>query len=110
MKLAQQKLSKYYANVTTTTMGMFGSSADILDSFRKLQTDMKGVKGLDINSEKKTSYTTQYKEAFLKNAENDCCAKHRHVPVNEAKSIASNNLVPCATASGSSHSSFDPDD
>jgi hypothetical protein len=63
---------------------------------------------MDINPEDETSYTTQYQEAFLKYVENDYCAKHRHVPVNQLETVPSSNLIPSATASGSYQSSFDP--
>jgi len=65
---------------------------------------------MDVNPEGETSYTTQYHEAFLKYVENEYCAKHRRVPVNELETIPSTNLVPSATASGSYQSSFDPYD
>ena len=67
-------------------------------------------KGMDIHPEDETSDTTQYHEAFLKYVENEYCAKHRHVPVNELKTVPSNNLLPSATASGFYHLSLDPDD
>jgi len=65
---------------------------------------------MDINPEDETSYTTQYQEAFLKDVENEYCAKHRHMPVNTLETVPSSNLVPSATASGSYQSSFDPYD
>jgi len=40
VKLARQKLSKYYAEVTPTT-GMILNSAQILDQFRKLRSFRK---------------------------------------------------------------------
>jgi hypothetical protein len=109
VKLARQKLSKYYAEVTPTT-GMILISAHILDPFKNLQSFRKWDKGMDINPEDDTSYTTQYQEAFLKFVENEYCAKHRHVPVNKLETVPSCNLVPSATASGSYQSCFDPDD
>jgi len=75
VKLARQKLSKYYAEVTSTT-GILLISAHILDPFRKLRSFRKWDKGMDINPEDETSYTTQYQEAFLKYVENEYCAKH----------------------------------
>jgi len=69
VKLAQQKLSKYYAKVTPTT-GMLLISAHILDPFRKLRSIRKWDKRLDINPEDETSYTTQYEEVFVKYEEN----------------------------------------
>jgi len=109
VKLARQKLSKYYAEVTPTT-GMLLISAHILDPLRKLRSFRKWDKGMDINPEDETSYTTQYQEAFLKYVENEYCAQHRHVPVNKLEMVPSCNLVPSATASGSYQSSFDPYD
>jgi len=64
VKLAQQKLSKYCAEVTPTT-GMILISAQILDPFWKLRSFRKWDKEMDINPEDETSYTTQYQEAFL---------------------------------------------
>jgi hypothetical protein len=109
VKLARQKHSKYYAEVTPTT-GMLLISAHILDPFRKLQSFRKWDKGMDINPEDETSYTTQYQQAFLKYVQNECCAKHRHVPVNKLETVPTSNLVPSATASGSYQSSFNPYD
>jgi hypothetical protein len=63
--LAQQKLSKYYAEVTPMT-GMLLISGPILDSFWKLRSCRKWDKGMDITPEDETSYTSQYQEAFLK--------------------------------------------
>jgi hypothetical protein len=65
---------------------------------------------MDNNPEDKTSYTTQYQEAILKYMENEYCAKHRHVPVNELETVPSSKLVPSVTASGFYQSSFDPYD
>ena len=109
VKLARQKLSKYYAEVTPT-MGMLLISAHILDPFRKLRSSRKWDKGMDINPEDETSYITQYQEALLKYVENGYCAKHRRAPVNKLETVPSSNLVPSAMASGSYQSSFDPYD
>jgi len=81
VKFAWQKLYKYYAEVNPST-GMLLIAAQILDPFRKLQLFRKWDTGMDINPEDETSYTTQYKEAFLKYVENEYCAKHRVVTVN----------------------------
>ena len=48
VKLAQQLLSKYYAEVTPTT-GMFLIWAHILNPLRKLRSFRKWDKGMDIN-------------------------------------------------------------
>jgi hypothetical protein len=109
VKLTRQKLSKQYAEVTPTP-GMLPISAHIHDPFRKLRSFRKWDKGMDINPEDKTSYTTQYQEAILKYMENEYCAKHRCVPVNELNTVPSSNLVPSGTASGSYQSSFGPYD
>jgi len=65
---------------------------------------------MDTNPEDETSYTVKYQEAFLKYGANEYCAKHHGVPVNTLESLVSNNIVPSAMASGSSHSSIDPYD
>jgi hypothetical protein len=65
VKVAQQKMSKYYTQVTGTT-GMFLISTHIIDCFRTLQLFRQWHKGMDINPEHKTFYTTQYQEAILK--------------------------------------------
>jgi hypothetical protein len=106
VKLARQKPSKYDAEVSPTT-GMRLISAQILDLFRKLRSFRKWDKGMDIDPEAKTSYTTQYQEAFLKYGENEYCTKHRRAPVNKLETVPSSNLVPSATASGSYQSSLD---
>jgi len=85
VKLAQQKLSKYYAEVTPTTHILL-ISAHILDPFRKLQLLRKRDKAIDINPDDETSYTTQSQEAFLMDEKNTYCAKHRYVPVNKLES------------------------
>ena len=73
VKLAWQKLSNYYAEVTPTT-GMLLMSAHILDPFRKSRPYWMWGKGMDINHEDETFYTTQYQEACLKYVEKEYCA------------------------------------
>ena len=70
VKLARQKLFKYYAEVTPMT-GMLLISTHILDRFRKLRSFRKWDEGMDINPEDQTFYSTQYQEAFLKYVENE---------------------------------------
>jgi hypothetical protein len=106
VKLARQMLSQYYAEVTPTT-GMHLISAHILNPFCKLQSFRKWDKGMDINPQNETSYTTQYHEALLKYMENEYCVKHQGVPVNKLETIPSSNLLPSVTASGSYQSSSD---
>jgi len=65
---------------------------------------------MHIHPEDETSYTTQYQEAFLKYVENEYCAKHGRVPVNELETVLNSNLVHSATASQSYQSCFDPYD
>jgi len=70
VKWAWQKLSKFNAEVTPTT-GIFFISANILDSFHKLQSYWKWEKWIDITAEDGTFYTTQCQEAFLKYVEHE---------------------------------------
>jgi hypothetical protein len=109
MKFAWQKLSKYYSEVTPIA-GMLVMSAHILDPFWMLRSFTRWDKAMDIIPGDERSYTTQYQAAFLKDVENEYCAKHRRVPVNILESLISINSIPSATASGSGQSSFDPYD
>jgi len=109
IQFAWQKLSQDYAEVTPT-MVMRMISSHILDPFWKLQSVRKWDKGMYIHPEDETSYTTQYKEAFLKYVENEYCAKQRHLPVIKPESILCSDLLIPATASGSGKTSVDPYD
>jgi len=95
VKFAQQKLSKYYGEVTPM-LCMLLISAHIPHSFRKLLTAMMWDNGMDINSADETSYSTKYQETFLKYIENEYCANHRHWPIIKPESILSINLFPYA--------------
>jgi len=106
VKLARQKLSTYYAEVTPM-MGMLNISAHILDLFLMLRSLRKWDKGMDINPEDEISYTTQYKETVWEYVENEYFAKHWRLPVNKLETVPSNNLLPSAMASMSYQSSFD---
>jgi len=109
VKCARQKVSKYYTEVTPMT-GMLLITAHILDPFRKLRPFRKLDKGMDINPEDETSYTTQYQEAFLKYVENKYCAKHRRLPVIKSDNTLNNNLTSFEMTSRSVQSSCDPYD
>jgi len=85
-------------------------SAHILYPFWKLRSFRKWDKGMDINPEDKTSYTTQYQEASLKYVENESRAKHRRLPVTQSGNIQNNNLSFSAMASKSGQSLYDPYD
>jgi hypothetical protein len=75
VKLARQKLSKFYTEVTPTT-GMLLISSHSLDPFWKLRSFSMWDNGMHIIPEGNTAYTTQYQEALLKYVENEYCAKH----------------------------------
>jgi len=109
VNLARQKLSIYYAEVTPMT-GMLLISAHILDRFRKLWLFRKRDKGIGLNPEDETSYTTQCQEAILKYMENQFGAKHQRVPVKKHESFQHSNLIHSATALPSCQSSLDPYD
>jgi len=59
VKLAQQKLSTYSGELTPTT-GMLVICTHMLHCFRKFRLFRMGDKGMDVNPEDNTSYTTQY--------------------------------------------------
>jgi len=82
----------------------------ILVPFRKFRSFEKWYKGMVINPEDKTSYTTQYQEAFFKYVENEYCAKHRHLLVTKHEKLQSNDFIHSAMPSQSGQSSFDPYD
>jgi hypothetical protein len=107
VKLAWQKLSKYYAEATQA-MGILLISAHILDLFRKLRWFRMWNKGMDINPENTTSYTTQYQRAFLQYVKNEYCDIHWHVAVKKVESLPSSKIIPSATACGFGQSSFNP--
>jgi len=74
VKVARQKLSKYYAEVTPS-QGMLPISAHILYPFQKVGSFRKWDKRMNIDPEDETSHSTQYQEAFLKYIEKEYCAK-----------------------------------
>ena len=88
LKLARQKLSKYRAEVTPM-IGMHLISAQILDPFRMLRSFWKWDKGMDMNPEDKTSYTTHFKDACLKYVKNEVCGKYQREWVNKPKNVLS---------------------
>lgn len=91
-------------------MGMLLISVDLLDPIRKLLLFQQLEKGMDDILEEETSYTTQYREAFLKYVENKYCAILTHLPIIKPKSVTSNNLFPSPMAFASGQSSIDPSD
>jgi len=109
VKCAQQKLSKYYTEITPTT-GMLLITAHILDPFRTLRSFRKWDKGMDINPEDETSYTTQFQEAFLTYVEKEYYAKHRRLLVIKSDNTLNNNLSSFEMASTTGQSSYDPYD
>jgi len=109
VKVARQRLSKYYAEVTPTT-GLLLISAHILDPFRKLPLFRKWEKLTDMNPEDETSYTTQYDEAFLKYVENKYCTKHQQMSITKPENDQHSNFFSSAKASGFGQSSFHPYD
>jgi len=109
VRFARQKVSKYYAEVTPMT-DMLLISAIILDPFRTLRSFRKWHKGMDINREDESSYTTQYQEACMKYVENEYCAKHRRLSFTTHEKPQSNDIIQSATPSKSGQLSFDPYD
>jgi len=81
----------------TTSVLLF--SRHFLDPFWKLRSLRKENKGIDINTQDETFYTTQYQKVFLKYAENEYSAKHRCLAIFKSESVSSNNLFASTTAS-----------
>jgi len=65
IKLVHQKLSKNDAEDTSTTSTLL-ILPYIFNPFQNLRWFRNWVKGMDINPENETSYTTQYHKACLK--------------------------------------------
>jgi len=108
IKFAQQKLSKQYDEVTSTT-GMLLISGKNLDPFWKLRLFRKLYKEIDIKPADNSSYTPQYQKAFLKYVENEYGAKLQCLLVTQPETIPDNNLVSFAMASRSGQYSYAAD-
>jgi len=85
-------------------------SALILDPFQKMQLFKICHKGIDIDLENKSFYTTQYQKVFLKYVGNKHWAKNRQLYIVTPKRIPRNTLFPSTMASGSAQSSIEPYD
>jgi len=109
VKFVWQRQSKYCTKGTPRT-GMLLISAHIVDPFQMLWSFRKSDKGMHINPEDETSYTTQFKEALLNSVENESCAKHRCLVVITHENIPNTNLVSSTMASRSGQSSYHPYD
>jgi hypothetical protein len=107
VKSAWQKLSKYYADVTSLA-GMRLISPITHDSCWKLRSFRKWDKGMDIHPEDMASYITQYQKAFLKDVEYENGPKHQPLPVTKPDSIQINNLISSTLAARFGDSSYDP--
>jgi len=106
VKLAWQKLSRYYTELTPT-MGMLLISAHILDPFSKLRSFRMSDKEMDIITVDETLYTSQYQHTFLKYVEDSYSAKHRCMLDIKSERVTRNNIFPSAMTSGYGRSSFD---
>jgi len=69
VKVARQKVSKYYAEVTPMT-GLHLIAAYTVHPFRNVWSSRNWDAAIDINPEDEPSYTTQYQEVCLKYLEN----------------------------------------
>jgi len=107
VKFVRQKQSKYYTEVTATTV-MLLMLAHILDPLQNLRSSRKWDKGININTKNDNSDTIQYQEAFQKYVENEYCTKNRRLPVIEPESVPTNNILSSAMASRSGQSSHNP--
>jgi hypothetical protein len=96
VKVACQKLSKYYAEVTPTT-GLLLISVSIIVSFWMLRSFRKWDEAMDVNPEDENSYTTQYQKVFLKDVENEYHAKHRRLSVTTPEYDQHSSICPLQT-------------
>jgi len=94
----------------TSTVGINLISAHIFDLLWKLQSFRKQDRGININPQEETSYTTQYEEALLKYVENEYYTKRRCLPVIDSEPVPSNNLFSFVMASRSGQSCYNPSD
>jgi len=106
VNIAQQKLSKYYTEVTKMN-GLLLISAHILDSFWKFWLVKKCDNVMDMNPEDETSFTIQYQEACLQYVEREYCSKHRWMFVIQPENVPHSNIFLSAEVSGFGQSSFD---
>jgi len=67
----------------------------------------KWDKGIDINPNDETPYTTQYQQGFLKYVENEYCAKHRRLSVTKHEKQRSKDFILPAMAFQFGQSFFD---
>jgi hypothetical protein len=95
MKFALQKLSEDYTDVTPMP-GIRLISAYIYNPVRKLQSFEKWDPVMDINSDGKTYYISQYHHSYRKYVENQECGLHGSLPLIKPESIPSNNPFSCA--------------
>jgi hypothetical protein len=97
-----------YSIEVTPTMTIHYTSAHIFNSLQKLWSPQTFEKGMDGNPEAETFYTTQYNKEFLKNVDNEYCAKHQHGPVKKPENVQQHNFVPHAMASWAGQLTLDP--
>jgi hypothetical protein len=102
LRSARTKLTKYYSTVTPDT-GVLLIIAHLLDPYRKLRTFIKWDKAMDVGPDEDDSYTSQYKETFIKYVESQYCESPGNTP---QTALAVSESV----ASGSSVSPFDVSD
>jgi hypothetical protein len=63
-------------------------------------------KVMDINPEEESSYTIPYQKAFLKNVENNDCAKHPRISIIKPGNSLLSHFFPSAKGSGFVRSSL----
>jgi len=109
LKFVRQKLSTSFREVTPMT-GILLISWNSLDPFWKLRQFQKWDRGMDINPEDETSYTTHYLKAFLKCVGIEYCAKHRRLSIIKPENVP--GCIPFCPAKASAfvQYSFCPDD
>jgi len=98
VSVARRMMSKPNAEFTTMSC-LHLISEHIFNSFWKVRSFRKWDKVMTINCGDEPSFTVQYQEAFLKQAEHECCSKHQLMSIVKPKYVEPCNFFPSANAS-----------
>jgi hypothetical protein len=109
LKFAGRKMLSYRFEVTPVLVLLI-IAADILVSFRKLQSFRKWDKAIDDNSEDHSSFMAHYNNIYLKYVEYEYCSKDPIIPNFTFETTTHNNPFTTSPLSGPAHTFYDPYD